>query len=254
MRKKKEASGGAPEWMITYGDMMSLLLTFFVLLASLANFDERDKMFMAAIESIRRAFGNQAQIGYFADNQVDFKSLLVQFETMVIPTKPKNLGQSDEPGIDGQFYRVKKVRDGLELVVGGPIAFGRFSPEIEPAMDGLLQKLAVELRGKRNKIEIRGHATYEPLPVDAPYKDPLDLSYARARRVRDRLVELGVDRRGLRVTAAGPYERLLDQTYDESRRAANRRVEILLTQALIDDYEAKPQSPDDLFRQANRQP
>lgn len=254
MARKKQASGGAPEWMVTYGDMMSLLLCFFVLLAALANFDERDKLFMAAIESIREAFGNQAQTGYFAEDVVDFNSFLVQFETILFQNEKHDLGQSNEPGVDGRFYRVKKVRDGIQLVVGGPIAFARFSAEIEPEMDDLLERLAVELRGKRNKIEIRGHATYEPLPLDSPYADPLDLSYARARNTRDRLVELGVDRRAIRVAAAGPYEPVLDQTYDDGRRAANRRVEILVTQARMDDYTAQPQTPEELARQAQEVP
>jgi chemotaxis protein MotB len=41
-RKKIEESGpaGAPEWMLTFSDCMTLLLTFFVLLMSFASFDE----------------------------------------------------------------------------------------------------------------------------------------------------------------------------------------------------------------------
>ena len=97
---------------------------------------------------------------------------------------------------------------------------------------------------------MRGHATYEPTPVDSPYKDPMALSHARARTVRDRLVELGVDPRVIRISAAGPYEPVLDQTYSDPRRAANRRVEILLTQALVDDYKAEPNTPEELHRDA----
>ena len=36
--KKKEAPAGAPEWVLTYGDMMSLLLCFFILLAPFADY------------------------------------------------------------------------------------------------------------------------------------------------------------------------------------------------------------------------
>ena len=248
-RQKKAAPEGAPMWMVTYGDMMTLLLCFFVMLAALANFDEEKKMFMAAMESIRKAFGNSGQAGYLLDDTVDFKSFMVRFETLYIPDKAKNLGHSDEPGVDGKFYRVKKVRDGVELVVGGPIAFGRFSAKIEPATDTLLQKLADELRGKNNKLEIRGHTTKEPLPIESEYRDPVDLAFARARSVRDRLVEFGIAPEAIRVSSAGPYEPLLLQNYNDSRRAANRRVEIVLTQALISDYTAKGQTPEDLSQQ-----
>lgn len=249
-KKHKCPPAGAPMWVLTYGDMMSLLLTFFILLAAMANFDEKDKLFMAAMESIRKAFGATGQSGYFPDKLIDFKSFLVKFETLAIPDKKKNYGHSDEPGIDGKYYRVKKVRDGVELVVGGPIAFGRFSAELEPPMEALLAKFAKELQGKNNKLEIRGHSTNEPLPLESQYKDGLDLGYARARKVRDRLIELGLDPRAMRVSSAGPYEPLLKQTYDDERRAANRRVEIVITRALISDYTAKPQTPEELSRQA----
>lgn len=237
-------------WVLTYGDMMSLLLTFFILLAAMANFDEKDKLFMAAMESIRKAFGATGQVGYFTDKRVDFKSFLVQFETLHIPKEKRKYGHSDEPGVDGKFYRVKKVRDGVELTIGGPIAFGRFSADLEPEMDQLLNKFAKELRGKKNKIEIRGHSTDEPLPQDSEYKDGWHLGYSRAKRVADRLVDLGLEPRTIRISTAGPYEPILKQTYTDERRAANRRVEIVITRALISDYEAKPQSPEELSRQA----
>ena len=251
-KKCKCPPAGAPLWVLTYGDMMSLLLCFFILLAAMANFDDRDKLFMAAIAAIRKAFGDSGQSGYFPDNEVDFKSFMVKFETFYIPNKEKNYGHSDEPGIDGKFYRVKKVRDGVEVAIGGPIAFGRFSAELEPSADAFVSKLADELKGKKNKLDIRGHATNEPLPLESNYRDPLDLGFARARAVRDRLVELGVDPRAIRVSSAGSYEPVVRQTYDDARRSANRRVDILVTQALVDDYKAAPLSEKELSQQAEQ--
>jgi chemotaxis protein MotB len=229
---------------------MSLLLCFFILLAAMANFDDRDKLFMAALESIRKAFGATGQSGYFPDSEVDFKSFLVKFETFYVPKEKKNYGHSDEPGLEGEYYRVKRVRDGAELTVGGPIAFGRFSAVVEPDADRWLGELANELKGKRNKLEIRGHATTEPLPLDSQYRDAVDLAYARARAVRDRLVNLGLDPRAIRVSSAGPYEPIVRQNYSDKRRAANRRVEIMVTQALVTDYSADPLSASELSKQA----
>lgn len=249
--KKKDPPAGAPEWVVTYGDMMTLLLCFFILLAAFANFDKQDKMFMTAIESIREALGAPGQTGWFPDDEVDFKSLLIRLQSLIPPNNPKNEGFSDEPGIDGRYTKVKTVRDGVEVIVGGPIAFGGFSAKLEPEADALITKIAPELIGKSNKLEIRGHATNEPLPLDCGYKDAIDLGYARARAVRDRLVETGVDPRSIRVSSAGAYEPVVSQTYDELRRAANRRVEIIITQALRADYAPTAPSPESLSRDAD---
>ncbi len=233
---------GAPAWVLTYGDMMSLLLCFFVLLASLANYDDKDKLFMAAMESISKAFGATGQVGYFPEKQVDFKSFLIQLQSHVVPVETRNYGHSDEPGVDGRLYRVKKVRDGVELTVGGPIAFGRFSAELEPPMKDILEKLIGELKGKTNKLEIRGHTTNEPLPLESNHKDHFALGFARARSVADYLVTKGIDPRSIRVSSAGPYEPVKGQAYTDDRRAANRRVEIVVTQALLTDYLPKSDS------------
>lgn len=243
-RRPKKPPAGAPAWVLTYGDMMSLLLCFFIMLAALANFDEQDKMLMTAVESIRQALGGTSQKGWMPDNVVDFKSLLVRFETMSVPDKKLNLGQSEEPGTEGQYYRVRKVRDGVHLTIGGPIAFKPFSADIAPEADGLLRQLANELRGKQNKIEVRGHTTTEPLPPDCPYPDHLELGYARARNVRDRLIEMGLDPRTVRVGSAGSSEPALKRAYTDERRSANRRVEIMVTQATLSDYEpTEPEEP-----------
>ncbi len=248
--KKKPPDPGAPQWIVTYGDMMTLLLCFFILLAAFANYDKKDKMFMTAIESIREALGAPGQSGWFPEDEIDFKSLLVVLQSLIPPDNPKGEGFSDEPGVDGRFYRVEKIRDGVEVVVGGPVAFGAFSAKIEPAADEMLVGLAPELIGKNNKIEIRGHATNEPLPMSSPFKDAIDLGFARARAVRDRLVDLGVDPRTVRVASAGYYEPILNQTYNDGRRAANRRVEIVITQALRADYTPPPPSAREIAAEA----
>ena len=49
-----EADEGAPEWMVTFADMMSLLLTFFILLLSFATMDV--KKFKMVADSIARVF------------------------------------------------------------------------------------------------------------------------------------------------------------------------------------------------------
>ena len=52
-KKPPEPEAGAPLWMVTYGDFMGLLLTFFILLVSMSSI--QDTKFKQAIESFRLA-------------------------------------------------------------------------------------------------------------------------------------------------------------------------------------------------------
>ncbi|MGC9328817.1 MAG: flagellar motor protein MotB, partial [Candidatus Hinthialibacter sp.] len=57
MAKKEEKPSGAPEWLCTFSDMMSLLLCFFVLLFSMSSIDK--KKMIQAVGSVRAAFGGK---------------------------------------------------------------------------------------------------------------------------------------------------------------------------------------------------
>lgn len=57
-RKPKGGGGGAPEWLVTFADLMSLLVCFFVLIISFSNQDEKKMSVVAG--SMREAFGSQA--------------------------------------------------------------------------------------------------------------------------------------------------------------------------------------------------
>ena len=132
------------------------------------------------------------------------------------------------------------VRDGINLVVGGRISFSRFEALLRPQAVELISKIAGKVRGHNTIIKVRGHATLEALPPESAYKDSLELAFARARAVRDALVKDGIRPKRIRVESAGPYEPLVAHAYDEERRSYNRRVEIIVTEAIVDDYAGVP--------------
>ncbi len=57
-KKKKRENPGVPPWMVTYSDLVTLLLCFFVLLLSMANLDP--VRFTRASGSLKEAFGIHA--------------------------------------------------------------------------------------------------------------------------------------------------------------------------------------------------
>lgn len=236
-KESKQIEGpGVPEWMVTYGDIMTLLLCFFVIMVSMSEI-KQDQRFQQVMESLRRAFGGyHGSVGAVPLKDTPTNTLIAQLLELEVPDVDLMKGDSDEEGIHGKRIRVTNVRDGLEVIVGGKIAFDRFSAVLKPVGRELIAKVAERLRGYNTKILVRGHATHEALPEDALYEDARDLSYARAKAVAKALEINGVRRIRLVLMSVGDAEPLVRQAYTEERRALNRRVELLVTEDLIDDF------------------
>jgi chemotaxis protein MotB len=238
-RKKKDPPMGAPEWMVTFGDMMSLLLTFFVMLLSMSEIKE-DVKYQEVMDSIRTAFGYNGAIGAVPITASSQNSLVEQLKRIVIPELKKREGDSDEEGIDGRVFRVTDVREGVNVQIGGRISFERFKADLKPGAEVLIANLAAKVVGHNTIIKVRGHATREPLPEGSVYADAMELSIARARAVAGELERSGIRPERIRVVGAGSFEPVAAQAYDEQRRALNRRVEVILTEAIVDDYSGQP--------------
>jgi len=242
LKKSKPPPAGAPEWMVTYGDMMTLLLCFFVIIVSMSEV-RKDQKFQQVMDSIRSAFGYDGAVGLVPIQNQSRNSLVEQLRKVVIPYRIKKEGDSDDEGIDGRVFRVTNVREGLSIEVGGKLSFKRFSADLKPEGRALLKRLAEKIVGHNTIIQVRGHATREPLPDDSPYFDAMDLSLARARSVAIALQEDGIRPERLRIVGAGQFEPLRSQVYDDERRAENRRVEIVVTESIVDDYAGTPVRP-----------
>jgi len=225
--------------MVTYGDMMTLLLCFFVIIVSMSEVKE-DKKFQRVMDSIRAAFGYDGAVGIVPVQNSNKNSLVEQLRKIVIPNLKDHKGDSDQEGIEGRVFRVTNVREGISVEVGGRISFDRFDAVLKPEGEKLLLKLAKRIVGHNTIIKVRGHATLEPLPSDSPFADPMELSIARARSVAEALERFDIRSQRIRVVGAGPYEPLVAQVYTEKRRAVNRRVEVIVTQAIVDDYSGQP--------------
>ena len=234
-RKKKPAAGGAPEWMVTYGDMMTLLLCFFVIMLAMSELKQEDR-FRQVAESIRQAFGYDSSLYSIPGDRTPVNSLLRELERIIVPREKNNEGDTDEEGLDGRVQKVSDIREGIEIVVGGRIAFDRFSAVLKPAAEERVARVAEKIRGHNTKIIVRGHATREPLPEDSLYENPMRLSYARAEAVADTLVRNGIRAERIRIEANGDREPINAQAYTEKRRAVNRRVEIIVTETLLQEY------------------
>jgi flagellar motor protein MotB len=68
-KKNQESSGGVPTWIVTYSDMVTLLLTFFVMLISMADTRVEKHKFLAGSASIRRALTDFGLSGFLIERK-----------------------------------------------------------------------------------------------------------------------------------------------------------------------------------------
>lgn len=240
---RRRSRRGVPGWMVTFGDMMALLLCFFILLQMFSEF-KKDHEYQRVVTAIQEAFGFAGGVGVLPTDDIPAQSMVEILETLSVSTDgdEAQTSESSEQGLEGAHARVTRVADGVQFTIGGVQLFEHQSSEISQIGQAQLVRFAELLAGRRNIVLIRGHAAATRLPADSPWASLDELSFARAQAVHRILVAEGLDDRVFRLEAVGDREPLDARAMTEQALAEHRRVDIILTERLIDDQVAA--SPD----------
>ncbi len=189
MRKlRKEKPDGAPEWMVSYADMITIIMSFFVVMFSIASGQaakgKRTQQQQAAIESLQYRFGPKWK---------PFMSWSLMPGNSMLPGGGKGRGSPalisavGDPGGTVRVLKMEKARirvpgQGDQIAIGGMVYFKKATTELVPGQNGPIQKIADELAGKPQQVEIVATASNQPLPPDCLFRDRWELSYARCRQ------------------------------------------------------------------------
>ncbi len=228
---------------MTYGDMMSLLLTFFILLLSLSEIKKEDE-WKAVVEEVKKSFGMKGGGGRLPTDNDPALTLVKILETVQNQQrKEQNTSNADDPGMSGRDQRVTTVRPGEYIPVGGRITFEPGSADLNDVtrrkIRAFIEQEEFDIRGTNYIVELRGHAaTAETALIGDSGKDLWDLSYDRAKSVMEYLVsdEIGLKQEQVRLIGAADREPLKKQAYTASQRQINRRVEVFVSENVINDY------------------
>jgi len=154
-RRKKDEGGGVPEWMCTFGDMMSLLLCFFIMLFSLSIITPIK--WEAFIETLQR------RMGYSGSSQTpsnDNKPSAALGSTSERSRRTAALsGGQPTPGQAGEFQTTQTIRPDGDKVKGGLIRFDLGSDILNEQAESDLEALLQVLSSSPNKIGIVGHVS-----------------------------------------------------------------------------------------------
>jgi chemotaxis protein MotB len=226
---------GIPEWVVTFGDMMSLLLTFFIMLVSMSEM-KQDEKFQAMVESMQKQFGHDMMPN--SSSPGDHKSKTSAFRVLSTMGRAKKKdthnGGAPTKAPVGENERVRIVRPGGNTAIGTVVFFEDGTLELNDDAKAALDEQVKLLSGKPQKIEIRGHtaqqlATHGSVPLDS-----MDLAYRRCRNVMLYLTEVHkIPPERIRLSSAGAWEPMYLSS-DPDKTRLNPRVEVFLLEETVD--------------------
>lgn len=229
-RQPEAEGGGAPDWMVTYGDLMSLLLTFFVLIVSFSSIQESG--FNKAMGSLKSALG----VLKFHPSAIQPKNVIVV--PIGSSKKGENEGEEDFEELLGYIkehnlqdsIEVEVSEDGVMIRMAEPILFDLGKSDLKQSVFVLLARIGKLVKNWPNKTRVEGHT--DDLPIStAEFPSNWELSAARAISVIHFFQKVSfVDPQKIYYSGYGEYKPLVPNI-STFNRGKNRRVEIYLEQA-----------------------
>jgi len=231
-------------WLLTYADLITLLMIFFVVMYALSNVDAQK--FRAIAETLNKALGGGGGMALTNPglNVVQPPSIsatppIAANESQQLENIVKELQDYlEKNGLSAQVTVVSEER-GVVLSFMDPVLFPLGSAELTPTALPIIQRVGQILLQTSNYIRVEGHT--DDLPINnARYPSNWELSSARATRVVQELIrEMGFPPRRLSATGYGEY-RPRAPNDSEANRQLNRRVDIVVLRSKYQGSESAP--------------
>jgi chemotaxis protein MotB len=233
-RKKPEAcEEGAPAWLLSWGDLTTLLLTFFVMMFDTGKVD---------IVELRLAMSPFLGMGSYVGGNTLSPGKLAELGNNLMSLPSTEMGQSlsnarrqatsiFQPELKSRKVRLKQDERGLVISLAADSFFKEGSAEVDiEGTRDTLQKIARLLSGpdvQGRKFRVEGHTDNIPTAADSQFRTNWELSLTRGANVLHHLVDYGVPEASFQVAGFADTVPLVDNSTAEGR-AYNRRVDIII--------------------------
>jgi len=201
-------------WAITYGDLMSYLMIFFLLLfsVSIAKTD-RSKLrkYEESLIKIQKTFGGEI-------SEEKLQKLEIQKKEENLEAKLKKMQEAN------LNFELQSSEKKVKLILKEAVLFDSGSAELKIQAKKILKDVIDELKKLPNDIIVEGHTDNVPIRGGI-YKSNFELSMARAYSVIKFMQDEGIDPKRLSGIGYGEYKPIADNSTQEGR-AKNRRIEI----------------------------
>jgi chemotaxis protein MotB len=235
--KKKAAAAepageSAPMWIVSFADLVTLMMSFFVVLYATKQGGPQQQMETAAAMAVE--FGYRPP----ADSEREIDNVARRRLGMPVHQENSGYGQTAnaEQGATGSHPEVQNIRPAQNIATGGKVLFEAGQAELDETSAATLKEIAAKVMGKNNVLMVKGHASADESSLRPDDPNGMNLSYRRAVAAVDALVKLGIDRRVVRPVPCGNFEPLKTGVYDAAGLRENRRVEVFTTDNTASEF------------------
>jgi chemotaxis protein MotB len=234
-KKKKDAGGSGGEWIVTYSDMVTLMLCFFV---ALFNPDESDPSQLQGMISAFNNIGMGASTGgetLSSGKSADLGNTIMSLPAMewgrTMGTAIRRALALFNTEVRSNKVQITQNERGIIITLASDAFFGPASAviNIEETRDILLRLAGLlrsdELLGRKFRIE--GHTDSLDTDPEGPWPTNWELSTARSLAILHFLADVGVDENRFQV-AGFSSTRPISRDDTPEGRANNRRVDIVI--------------------------
>ena len=231
----EEGPAGRQAWLVTFNDMITLLMVFFVLLFSMGSIDK--KRFAQFQHGLQSAVGILDEGKHAASDRLPDR-----FDSGGETPADSHATGSDPVAMIAQLtsaggLEAEYTHKGIQLRLNDELLFALGSTSLTQEGAGLLNRVSAVIAPMDRDIRVEGHSDDLPIAT-ARYPSNWELSIARAISVVNYFITNGkIPAKRLSVAGYGASRPRMPNDSD-SHRAANRRVEIFLSPGAVSKTEA----------------
>ncbi|MGB9682399.1 MAG: OmpA/MotB family protein [bacterium] len=239
-KKPENPPPGAPLWMTSYGDMVTQIMIFFIMLFTFSSIDAA--RFRELAISLQSAF--KGGTGILPGGQsISIETMGPERANLAQLTEAMHQIQSivEGAGLKGSVQTSINER-GLVISIKDSTLFDLGKADLKPHFKIILDNIGKALKKLPNQIRIEGHT--DNWPINTPqFPSNWELSTARATTVLRYLIEnVGLDPTKMSAVGYGEFRPIFPNDSD-AHRARNRRVDIVVLLEEATKGEPPIQSP-----------
>ena len=258
---------GAPMWLATFADLMSLLMCFFILLLSMASMDV--VKFKHVADSLKEAFGVQREIPvdqipmgtsvieqHFSPGQTQPTPLdeirqSTQQQSETLDDSPEAMERAKQQVIQEKLEEIQAEADSIKKTLQSEIeqgmvtvetqgfrivirinekgSFSSASAKLQPGFEPVMNKITQSVAESEGKVIVAGHTDDIPIKT-IMYRSNWELSSSRAVTVAQYMLEKKqIDPNRFLIEGHADTHALVPNDSPQNR-AINRRVEVVIAQ------------------------